>query len=272
MREESIAIVGGGNMGKAIITGLINSSHPPQNILLIELDDKKRAEIEDKYKIRSKKIIDEETDNYQIIITAVKPNNLKGVLKAINSIISSKHLIISCVAGVPIDFIERQFDKPTSIVRIMPNIAAVVGMAAVAICYNSNVNDNQKATAKDIIGSIGTVTEVEEDKMDAVTGLSGSGPAFVFLMIEALSDGGVLMGIPRKKALELSIQTVYGASALLKESNIHPALAIEMVTSPGGTTIEGLLSLEEGGFKALIMNAVKSATEKSKHLGLINEV
>jgi len=271
MLKETITIIGCGNMGSAMISGLISNGFNSKNLLLIEVDDNKRKEIEDNYNIKSLKTIDSNLKTYSTIIVAVKPNNIKEVLEDVNKNTSTESLIISCAAGIPIKFMENQFDKEMPIVRIMPNICALVGDAAVAVCFNKKVRDKQKEAARDIINTIGTAIEVEEDKMDVVTGLSGSGPAFVFLMIEALADGGVLMGLEMDKALQLAIQTVYGTSSLLKKSGMHPAIAREKVSSPGGTTIEGLLSLEEGGFKALIMKAVKSATEKSKSLGLIND-
>jgi pyrroline-5-carboxylate reductase len=149
----------------------------------------------------------------------------------------------------------------------MPNIAAMTGDAAVAVCHNAYVNDTQRKLAFSILSSIGLAVEITENKMDAVTGLSGSGPAFVFSMIEALADGGVLMGLPRDTALSLATQTVYGAASMLRETGKHPAELREAVTSPGGTTAEGLFTLESGGFRHLVSGAVRAAAEKSALLG-----
>jgi pyrroline-5-carboxylate reductase len=142
-----------------------------------------------------------------------------------------------------------------------------VGASAVAICYNHHVTAKQKELSQKLISAIGMVVVVDESKMDAVTGLSGSGPAFIFLMVEALADGGVLKGLPRETATGLAIQTVYGAASMLRETGDHPALLREQVTSPGGTTAEGLFKLERGGFKRLVIEAVSAAAEKSELLG-----
>jgi pyrroline-5-carboxylate reductase len=268
MEETKIAVIGGGNMGSSVIGGIVKRGNSPGSILLVEPLLPVRKKLEKEFKISSSGNIEPSIKNYGVVIVAVKPNVVKEVLTNLSPHISKSNLIISVAAGISIDYIEKQFNTEVSIVRTMPNIAARVGQAAVALCRNSIVSKNQLDTASSLMESIGTVIEVEEEQMDAITGLSGSGPAFVFHMIESLAEGGVLMGIPREKALQLAVQTVYGSSSYLKQLNLHPALAKEYVTTPGGTTIDGLLKLEEGGFKSLVMNAVKSASEKSRVIGL----
>jgi pyrroline-5-carboxylate reductase len=272
MAEIKIAVVGGGNMGSAIIGGVIGQGFSPGSLLLIEPSLPVRKKLEKEFKISTSEKLEAVVKKCSVVIIAVKPNVVKEILLNLSPHLSKDHLIISVAAGISIRYIERHFKYEVSVVRTMPNIAARVGKAAVALCCNSVVTKTQLETALSIMKCIGTVIEVDERQMDAVTGLSGSGPAFVFQMIESLADGGVLMGIPREKALDLAVLTVLGSASYLKELNMHPTLAKESVTTPGGTTIEGLMKLEECGFNGLVMNAVKSASEKSRAIGLkLNE-
>lgn len=269
MKNEKLAIIGGGNMGSAIIRGLIKKGHSPSDILLLEIAKKKREELKNTYNISVTDKIDNSIKDYPSIIIAVKPQNIENVLDNLSDYVSEKNLLISVAAGVCTAFFVKRLEKKIPIVRTMPNIAAQVGEAAVALCSNEYVSEQHLQRAIKIMESIGTVIQIDEKQIDAVTGLSGSGPAFVFLMIEALADGGVLMGIPRERAIQLAVQTVYGAASFLKNGAIHPSEAKEMVTSPGGTTIEGILQLEQGGFHGLVMKAVKRAAEKSCEIALI---
>lgn len=266
-----VAIIGGGNMGRAIIEGLRKQAHDANDILLIETDDAKRRDLEKSYSIVVRSCVDPVIENYDVIIVAVKPQNIRSVFADINPYIGGKHLIISVAAGITLKFMERYITGTSQLVRTMPNIAARVGKSVCAMCYNAALSNEKRLCAKQIMESIGTVVELDEKHLDTITGLSGSGPAFVFLMVEALTDSGVLMGLDRETALHLALDTVYGSACFLREYSIHPAIAKEMVTSPGGTAIEGLLALEEGGFKALIMNAVRAATQKASLLGRKND-
>jgi len=267
MTGKKIAVIGGGNMGSAIIGGIIAQGNNPADIILIEPLLPVRKKLEQDLKITTSEKIQALIKNYSVMVIAVKPGIVKEILQNLSPFLTNDHLLLSVAAGISIGYIEKQFSKEVAVVRTMPNIAARVGKAAVALCHNSIVSKTQLETAHTIMKCIGTVIDVDEKQMDAITGLSGSGPAFIFHMVEALAEGGVLMGIPREKALELAVLTVYGSASYLKDLKIHPALAKEFVTTPGGTTIEGLLTLEEGGFKSLVMNAVKSASEKSRVIG-----
>ena len=269
MKNEKLAIIGGGNMGSAIIRGLIKRGYSSSDILLFEIAQKKRTELKNTYNISVSDIISNNIKDYPSIIIAVKPQNIENLLDDLSDHISEKNLLISVAAGVSTAFFVKKLKKTIPIIRTMPNIAAQVGEACVALCSNEYVSEQHIQRAIKIMEAIGTVIQIDEKQIDAVTGLSGSGPAFVFLMIEALADGGVLMGLPREKAIHLAVQTVYGAASFLKDGEIHPSEAKEMVTSPGGTTIEGILQLERGGFHGLVMKAVKSAAEKSREITLI---
>jgi pyrroline-5-carboxylate reductase len=267
MHRDRIAIIGGGNMGKALIEGLVAKGTPAEKILAIEISKQRRERLAADLRVGTAPSIDGSIREAGTVIIAVKPHAVKEVLRTLAPLISKEQLIVSVAAGVSLAFIEKQLDRRAPVVRSMPNIAAKVGRAAVGMCANGAVTAELRSRAVEILASIGAVIEVEEKQLDAVTGLSGSGPAFVFLMIEALADGGVLAGIPREKALELALLTVEGSAALIRETKVPPSLAREMVASPGGTTIEGLLQLEEGGFRGLVMRAVRNAAEKAARLG-----
>ena len=266
MEKIKVAIIGGGNMGKAIIQELITQGHSPSNIFLVEISQERRKELEHRYNIISSYAIESTIKDFKAIIIAVKPQNIDEVIDRLSEHITEKNFIISIAAGISTTYIERKLNKNIPIVRTMPNIAAYIGKAAVAMCGNRFVSDFQIKMAKQIMQSIGTIIEVDEKHLDAITGLSGSGPAFVFLLIDALADGGVLTGLPRDIAFQLALETVFGAASFLKETHTHPSVAKEMVASPGGTTIEGILQLEMSGFRGLVMNAVKLAAEKSSKL------
>jgi pyrroline-5-carboxylate reductase len=269
MRSDRVAVIGGGNMGKALVEGLVAKGTPTEKIRVIEISKQRREKLAADLRIETMPSVDAEIGETGTVIVAVKPQTVKEVLRTLSPLLSREQLIVSVAAGVSLSFIEKQLDRRVPVVRSMPNIAAMVGRAAVGMCANAAVTPELRSRAIEVLSSVGTVIEVEERQLDAVTGLSGSGPAYVFLMIEALADGGVLAGIPREKALELALLTVEGSAALIRETKIPPSLAREMVSSPGGTTIEGLLQLEEGGFRGLVMKAVRNAAEKSARLGTV---
>ena len=267
MDTHKTAVIGGGNMGSSIIKGMVKQGRAASDILLVEILDARREEMKTTYTILTSGEIDSSIADYEVIVIAVKPTVVAAVLEKLSLFVTEKNLIISVAAGVTLSYMEAILKKSVPLIRTMPNIAAQVGEAAVALCPNSAVSDTALGIARTTMESIGRTIIVEERALDAVTGLSGSGPAFVFLMIEAMADGGVLMGLPRNEAQRLAVQTVYGAASFLRDTDLNPGSAIEKVTSPGGTTIEGILHLEKAGFKGMVMEAVKKATEKSKAIG-----
>ena len=202
-----------------------------------------------------------------IIVLAVKPQNMKELLTEVSCCCDNKKLFISIAAGVKSAAISRALSGKGRIVRVMPNVAAKVLESASAVCKGPLAKDDDIKTALNIFNAIGKTVVVKEDLMDAVTGLSGSGPAYIFLFIDAMADGGVKAGLPRKTALELAVQTFFGTSKLLLETGETPATAKDQVTSPGGTTICGLHALEKGAVRADIIDAVEAAIQRSKELG-----
>jgi pyrroline-5-carboxylate reductase len=272
LKNKKLGFIGGGNMAEALIKGLTLLIEP-RNIFVSEPSEPKRDALQTQYKIKVT------TDNHElakkcdIIILAVKPQILKEVLVDIGSLVSSDKLIISVAAGVPISIIDEALrgdtNKKFSVIRTMPNTPALVQEGVTAITAGKHVKKADVKTAHRIFEAVGLTVEVEEGQIDAVTGLSGSGPAYIFMVLEALSDAGVKMGLSREVANTLTIQTVLGSAKLAKESGKHPGVLKDMVTSPAGTTIAGLHALEEGGLRTTLMNAVETATLRSRELGQI---
>lgn len=203
----------------------------------------------------------------QIILLAVKPDQISGVLAETRSHFTADHLVISIAAGVRIMALEHELGAGTRVIRVMPNTPALVGAGATAFALGHNAQPEDASLAQRLFSTVGLACQVKESLIDAVTGLSGSGPAYAFVMIEALSDGGVAEGLPRDVATKLAAQTLLGAARMVIETGLHPGALKDMVTSPGGTTIEGLHELERGRVRAGLINAVRASADKSRTLG-----
>lgn len=202
-----------------------------------------------------------------VLLLAVKPDQVGTVLSEIRGDFTDQHLLISIAAGVPIARLEAGLDASARIIRVMPNTPALVGASATAYALGKSALPEDSQLAQKLFSAVGTSFLVKESLLDAVTGLSGSGPAYIYMMIEGLSDGGVAAGLPRDISTKLAAQTVLGSAKMVLETGLHPGALKDMVTSPGGTTIEGVHELEKGKVRAALMNAVRAATEKSKKLG-----
>jgi pyrroline-5-carboxylate reductase len=202
-----------------------------------------------------------------VLVLAVKPDQVNAVLGEIRPRFTAGHLLLSIAAGVPLARMEAALGPKARIIRVMPNTPALLGASASGFAAGPGATPEDSALAQKLLSAVGVAYAVKESLLDAVTGLSGSGPAYVFLMIEALSDGGVAAGLPRDVATKLAAQTLVGAARMVLETGQHPGALKDMVTSPGGTTIEGLHELERGGVRGALINAVRAATEKSRKLG-----
>ncbi len=211
-------------------------------------------------------------DRCKILVLAVKPQSVPTVLNDLHSVITPDHLVISIAAGISLATLTGLIGHDRRIVRVMPNTPALLGLGASAYSLGKAATHDDDLTVKTCLGSVGLAYRVPEPMLDAVTGLSGSGPAYAYLMIEALSDGGVRMGLPRDISTALAAQTILGAAKMVLETGIHPGALKDQVTSPGGTTIAGLHALERGGLRAALMNAVEAATCRSIELGKSHEV
>jgi pyrroline-5-carboxylate reductase len=201
------------------------------------------------------------------VILAVKPGQVQGVLQELKGGLNAGHLLVSIAAGVTLEQLAKAVPAGVRVVRVMPNTPAVVGSSATAFALGSGATAADARKVQELFGSVGLAFEVKEALMDAVTGLSGSGPAYACLFIEALSDGGVAAGLPRDLATRLAAQTLLGTARMVLETGLHPGVLKDQVTSPGGTTIDGIHELEKAGFRAGVMNAVRAAADKSRRLG-----
>ena len=268
MKDKKIGFVGAGNMAGALIKGLLLSGTVgPTQIQASDVREERLAELAKEHGIAVT------TDNAKlaawsdVIVLAVKPQIIDKVMVPIASALRPHALVVSIAAGVPIEFIESRLPPETRVVRTMPNTAAIALAGATAIAPGTHASDEDLGLARQLFEATGRVVVLDESLLDAVTGLSGSGPAYVMLMIEALADGGVKVGLHRETALLLAAQTVYGSAKLLLETGEHPGRIKDMVTSPGGTAIAGLHTLEAGGLRTTLINAVESATRRSIELG-----
>lgn len=274
MLDDCVGFIGVGNMGNALIAGVIRAGVVnAKNIYIYDAVREKSEEVGHRYGVIVSEGIHDVSSRADILILAVKPQNMAEVLREVANALKDGHmasdrypLIISIAAGISIEYFERYFPEDTPIIRVMSNTAALVLEGASALARNSKVDKSMMEKALQMFRAVGFACEVEEKLMDAVTGLSGSGPAYVLMFLEVLTDAGVLMGLPRPLARELVLQTVVGTVKLTRETGKHFGELRDMVTSPGGTTIYGLNELEAGGFRASILRAVWAATKRSEEL------
>jgi pyrroline-5-carboxylate reductase len=268
MLKEKIGIIGAGKIGSAIIRGVLSNGLVGKNQVMASApreSTRKALSKETDIKITSDNgAVCEFAD---IVILSVKPHHVPSVLGGIAKLLGKTKLLVSVAAGVPIAKMESCLEKDARVIRVMTNIPCVVGAAASGYSLGSHATTADLEHVKGILESVGIALPLEEKHLDAVTALSGSGPAYVFLFIESLADGGVQVGLSREVALKLALQTVYGSAKLALESGKHMAQGRDEITSPGGTTIAGLYALEKGGMRGTVMEAILKATERSQALG-----
>ena len=266
--QKPVGIIGGGNMGEALIAGIIYSGLlTPREILFHEPRLDRRKYLCEKFEVVSVDANSELPPQTSTLILAVKPQSVPEVLPEIAPLLKPHHLLISICAGVPLSHLQSFCPRPIRMVRAMPNTPALIQKGATAIAPSLEARPEDISAAEAIFQAVGITVLVKESQMDAVTGLSGSGPAYIFAVIEALSAGGVKEGLPQDVAMELTTQTVLGAAHLIQATAKHPATLRDQVCTPGGTTMAGLYAMEEGGFRLALMNAVIAATKRSKELG-----
>jgi len=269
LNNKKICIIGTGNMGAALVSGLTGSgSSSPKKIICTDVRESTLKAIEEKYGVQTTTSNLEAVRQSDIVIYAVKPQIMAAVIKETVEKLDMSKLIISIAAGVPMAALESCLNKELRLIRVMPNIAAAVKEAATAVAAGKNASEEDVEIAMSIFDSIGKTVFIKENYlMDAITGLSGSGPAYIFLIVEAMADAGVKVGLSRQEAIFLSAQTVLGAAKMLIETKEHPGQLRDRVTSPGGTAIAGLATLEKGGLRTTLINAVEVATNRSRELG-----
>lgn len=265
MISKKIGFIGFGNMGSAILNGAIKKEILNKDLVYVFDVSENALQKAREIGVNTVKTNEELCEVSDIILLAVKPQYVEETLKQTKKTLAGK-TIFSIVAGVTIERLKKMIDGDVSIIRVMPNTPAMVFEGAFALCKGENVENDYKEIADELFGSIGIVEWLKEYDIDAVCGLSGGGPAYVAMFIEAMADAGVKQGLSRKTAYRLSAQTVLGTAKMIRDLDMHPGQLKDMVTSPGGTTIEGCEALEKEGMRYAIMKCVKKATEKSRKL------
>ncbi|MBO2520054.1 MULTISPECIES: pyrroline-5-carboxylate reductase [Limnochorda] len=267
MLERRVSLIGAGAMGEALVRSLVTRRLvEPQALMAADVRRSRLEEVARRYGVRAGASNEEAARFGEVLILAVKPQQIEGVLQEIRPHLTPHHLILSIAAGVRIRFLESHLGDGVPVVRAMPNVACLVGEAASGFSLGRWAGEKEAELARQILGAVGQVFLLPEPLLDVVTGLSGSGPAFLALVIEALAEGGVACGLPREVAVKLAAQTCVGAGRLVLEGGLHPALLREMVTSPGGTSAAGIQVLEEGAVRAALAGAVRAATRRSQEL------
>jgi pyrroline-5-carboxylate reductase len=265
---EKIGIIGAGKIGAAIARGIIKAGiATKESVMASDVSDALRQSIAQELGIKATANNLELCDFANIVVLAVKPQIVVPVAREIAKKVGKAKLLVSVAAGVPLSRIESHLEPGAHVVRVMPNLPCVVGAGAAGYAAGAHATAEDLEKVGAILNSFGVGLRVEEKELDAVTGLSGSGPAYVFLFMEALADGGVQVGLTRDVALKLAIQTVYGAARMALEAGKHLGELKDEVASPGGTTIAGLYAMEQKSFRGAVMDAVVSATKRSQELG-----
>ena len=268
MRGRKVGFIGGGNMAGALIRGLLHSeTMTPDQIRASDVKPDRLAELHTKYDIETTEDNTALAGWADVIVLSVKPQIVDRILAPVAAALAPGDVVVSIAAGVPLEAIEARLPPGAKVVRAMPNTAAIALAGATAIAPGASASPDDVEVARALFEAVGRCVVLDESLLDAVTGLSGSGPAYVMLMIEALADGGVKVGLGRDTALLLAAQTVYGAAKLQLETGEHPGRLKDMVTSPGGTAIAGLHTLEAGGLRRTLIDAVEAASTRAAELG-----
>lgn len=266
LKNQVLGFLGGGMMAEALITGMLKSEViNAENIFVSDPDKQRLATLKNKTGINTVKTNIELTQVANWLIMAVKPQVVSEVLLAIKPHITTKHALISFAAGISTAYIASYLSK-TPVIRVMPNTPCLVAAGVSALSYGTNAQPEHGQVAEAIFQSVGQTVTVKEELIDAVTGLSGSGPAYMYIILEALTDAGVQVGLPRKTAAILATNTMFGAAKMVLETGEPPGQLKDMVTTPGGTTIAGIYALEDGGLRVTLTDAVRAATEQAKQL------
>ena len=267
-KMSSIAFLGAGAMGAALMRGLIAANvYAPENITAYDVDTARVQSLSDELGLNAADSPESACRDSDVILAAIKPQIMLTALKPLRDVLGPQNTLISIAPGLSTSQLEVCFSHPVPVLRVMPNTPCLVGEGAAAICRGVHATEEHQALGRRIFGAVGLAVDVDEKLLDAVTGLSGSGPAYVYVFIEALSDAGVRMGLARDAATRLAAQTVLGAAKMVLETGQHPGVLKDQVTSPGGTTIAGLHQMELHGVRGAMIDTVQAATQRARELG-----
>ena len=264
---DVLAIVGGGKIGEALLSGLLRGERAPADVVVAEKHGERAAYLAETYGVKTVNPA-EAVAVARTVVLAVKPQDIDALLAEIRDVVGPQHVVVSVAAGVPTARIENALADGVPVVRCMPNTPALVDQAMSAVSAGAHADSDHLAIAESLLAAVGRVVRVPESQLDAVTALSGSGPAYFFYLVEAMIDAGILLGLPRALAAELIVQTAIGSAVMLRDSGEHPVQLREAVTSPGGTTIAAIRELEVHGVRAALLAAIEAAARRSRELGV----
>lgn len=261
-----IGFIGCGNMSSAIVAGILKAGIPSGDIIVSDHDERAMTRANEQYGINTTDDNKKVAESSDIVVLGIKPNKSQEVMDEIASVLKPTAVIVSIMAGITIAVMEATFGERTKIIRTMPNTPALVGEGMTALCKNKSVTEKELEQVITLLKTFSKVEQIPEKLMDIASAISGASPAYVFIFIEALADAAVLGGMQRDMAYKFVAQTLLGSAKLLLETGQHPGVLKDRVCSPGGTTIEGVKVLEEGGFRGIVMDAVKASADKSAQL------
>ncbi|MBP6997134.1 MAG: pyrroline-5-carboxylate reductase [Phycicoccus sp.] len=261
----TVAIFGAGVMGETLLSGLLRAGRAPQDLVITERREDRALELTEKYGVRALGNV-EAAELADTLVLVVKPQDIAGLLEQISPHIAPDNLVVCIAAGITTDFVESRLPQGRAVVRVMPNTPALVDQGMAAISPGSAVSSEQLRETESLLAATGKVLEVPEKLQDAVTAISGSGPAYIFYVVEAMIEAGVVLGMPRAMATELVVQTLYGAATMMRETGQHPTVLREQVTSPGGTTAAALRELDDHKVRAAFITAMEAAAKRSRDL------
>jgi pyrroline-5-carboxylate reductase len=266
MVSVMIAILGAGKMGEALLSGLLRAGRPPLDVAVVVRRADRGEELREAYGVPVL-TAEEAAKDASTLVIAVKPQDMARMLDEIAPFVSASQLVISVAAGITTSFIEGRFPVEVPVVRVMSNTPVLVDEAMSVISAGAYASEPHLRRAEELLRPVGKVLRIPESQQDAATALSGSGPAYVYYLVEAMVDAGILLGMPRRTALDMVTQAVYGAATMLKDSGEHPVILREAVTSPGGTTISAIRELEKHGVRAAFLAAIEAARDRGRELG-----
>jgi pyrroline-5-carboxylate reductase len=262
---DTLAILGAGKLGEALLSGILRSGSSAHDVVVVERHAERAAFLKDQYGVRAVEV-PEAVAFARTLVIAVKPQDIGGLLDELGPLVTPAHLVVSVAAGIPTAYLEKRL-VGVPVVRVMPNTPALVDEAMSAISAGAHAGEEHLAATEALLSPVGRVLRVPEKQQDAVTALSGSGPAYFFFLVEAMIDAGILLGLPRAVAADLIVQTALGSARMLRDTGEHPVQLREAVTSPGGTTIMAIRELERHGVRAALLAAIEAARDRSAELG-----
>ncbi len=267
MAARTIAILGGGRIGEALLSGLLSSGwRSPAEIVVTDRREERLAELRERYGVEATADNAAAVARAGLVVIAVKPQDLEALLQQVGSHLTPEHTLVSVAAAIPTRAIEKRIAAGVPVVRAMPNAPATVHEGMAGLCAGAHAGDAQLALAEELLAHLGRVVRVPEEWMDAITAVSGSGPAYFALLAEAMIEAGILLGLSREVSTTLVVQTMFGTAKQLRDQGMHPVELRESVTSPGGTTIAAIRELEQAGVRAAFLNAIQAATERAREL------